>query len=48
MASGWLTDRVDPRLLLLAYYVLRGLSLLVVPSVLGPDVEPSLFLFVVF
>lgn len=48
VASGWLTDRVDPRLLLLAYYVLRGLSLLVVPSVLGPDVEPSLFLFVVF
>ncbi len=41
IASGWLTDRVDPRLLLLAYYVLRGLSLLVVPSVLGPDVEPS-------
>ena len=48
IASGWLTDRVDPRVLLLAYYVLRGLSLLVVPTVLGPDVEPSLFLFVVF
>jgi len=48
IASGWLTDRVDPRLLLLAYYGLRGLSLLVVPVVLGPDVEPSLFLFVVF
>ncbi len=48
IGSGWLTDRVDPRLLLLAYYVLRGLSLLVVPAVLGPDVEPSLFLFVVF
>jgi MFS family permease len=48
IASGWLTDRVDPRLLLLAYYVLRGLSLLVVPSVLGPDVEPSVFLFLVF
>jgi len=48
IASGWLTDRVDPRLLLLAYYVLRGLALLVVPAVLGPAVEPSLFLFVVF
>jgi MFS family permease len=48
VASGWLTDRVDPRLLLLAYYVLRGLSLLVVPAVLGPGVEPSLFLFIVF
>ncbi len=48
IASGWLTDRVDPRLLLLAYYVLRGLSLLIVPVVLGPSVEPPLFLFIVF
>ena len=29
LASGWLTDRVDPRWLLAAYYSLRGLSLLV-------------------
>ncbi len=48
VASGWFTDRVDPRLLLVAYYVLRGLSLLVVPILLGPDIEPNLFLFVVF
>ncbi|HOF64870.1 MAG TPA: MFS transporter [Dermatophilaceae bacterium] len=48
IASGWLTDRVDPRLLLCAYYLLRGLSLLVVPSVLGPDVQPNLLLFVIF
>jgi predicted MFS family arabinose efflux permease len=30
-ASGWLTDRYDPRLLLLAYYGLRGVSLLALP-----------------
>jgi len=48
VASGWLTDRVDPRLLLVAYYALRGLSLLFVPALLGPEVHPSLFLFVVF
>ncbi|MDX6398845.1 MAG: hypothetical protein QOJ43_2253, partial [Gaiellaceae bacterium] len=30
-ASGWLTDRYDPRLLLLAYYGLRGISLLALP-----------------
>ena len=48
IASGWLTDRVDPRILLAAYYFLRGLSLLVVPSVLGPDVQPNLLLFVIF
>ncbi len=48
VASGWLTDRVDSRYLLFAYYLLRGLSLLVVSSLLGPHVEPSLFLFIVF
>jgi sugar phosphate permease len=30
-ASGWLTDRYDPRKLLVAYYALRGLSLLALP-----------------
>jgi sugar phosphate permease len=29
LGSGWLTDRMDPRRLLFAYYSLRGLSLLV-------------------
>jgi MFS family permease len=48
IASGWLTDRVDPRKLLFAYYFLRGLSLLWVHLLLGPEVHASLFLFVVF
>lgn len=48
VASGWLTDRYDARKLLFVYYFFRGLSLLVVPAVLGPTVEPSIFLFVVF
>ncbi|ATY31019.1 MFS transporter [Sphingomonas psychrotolerans] len=30
-ASGWLTDRYDPRKLLFVYYGLRGLSLLALP-----------------
>lgn len=47
IASGWLTDRVDPRKLLFVYYLFRGLSLLWVDFLLGPDVHPSLFLFVV-
>ena len=29
--SGWLTDRYDPRKLLFVYYLLRGLSLMVLP-----------------
>jgi MFS family permease len=38
-ASGWLTDRYDPRKLLFAYYALRGLALLALPTALGvPEV----------
>ncbi|MCP2279192.1 Sugar phosphate permease [Nocardia amikacinitolerans] len=48
IASGWLTDRVDPRYLLLAYYSLRGLSLLILPSLFAPHTEPSMWVFVIF
>ncbi len=33
IASGWLTDRFDPRKLLLTYYVFRGISLLYLPAI---------------
>ena len=33
ITSGWLTDRYDPRKLLLIYYTFRGLSLLFLPFV---------------
>lgn len=46
--SGWLTDRVNPVILLVFYYGLRGLALFTVPFVLGPQVEPPLFFFIVF
>jgi sugar phosphate permease len=36
IASGWLTDRVDPRKLLACYYTFRGLSLLLLPFVTDP------------
>lgn len=48
VCSGWLTDKVDARILLMAYYALRGLSLLLLPGLLAPDVEPSLWVFIVF
>jgi len=35
LASGWLTDRVDPRRLLLWYYGLRGIALLVLSPALS-------------
>lgn len=48
IASGWLTDRVDPRFLLVGYYSLRGLSLLILPALLAPHVAPSMWVFVIF
>jgi predicted MFS family arabinose efflux permease len=46
--SGWLTDRTDPRVLLLAYYGLRGLSLFLLPTLFGPDLHVSMVAFIVF
>lgn len=48
IGSGWLTDRLDPRLLLGAYYLLRGLALAAVPVILGPSVHPSLLVVMMF
>jgi predicted MFS family arabinose efflux permease len=48
IASGWLTDRVNPVLLLVFYYGLRGLALFSAPFLLGPEVEPPLWFFVIF
>ena len=46
--SGWLTDRTDPRLLLLAYYGLRGMSLFLLPQLFGTDIQASMIAFIVF
>jgi predicted MFS family arabinose efflux permease len=48
IASGWLTDRYDSRLLLGMYYGLRGLSLLVLPSLLAASLHPNMLVFVLF
>ena len=48
IVSGWLTDRWDPRYLLIGYYSLRGLSLLALPSLLGPTAQPSIWVFIIF
>jgi MFS family permease len=47
LASGWLTDRYDPRMLLAWYYGLRGLSLLALPLVLETQ-GAGLLAFVMF
>lgn len=45
--SGWLTDRVNPRILLAVYYAGRGVSLLFLPSLLSSTVQPSIIVFIV-
>ena len=48
LASGWLTDKYDPRKLLFFYYGLRGLSLFLLPSILFSTLHPSTLIFVIF
>ncbi|WP_286138785.1 MFS transporter [Arthrobacter sp. OV608] len=47
IASGWLTDRFNPRILLAVYYQFRGIGLLVLPLLLNAEVQPSMIVFVV-
>jgi MFS family permease len=47
VASGWLTDKLDPRLLLAAYYTLRGAGLVMLPGLLSDSLHPSIIAFVV-
>ncbi|MEV2267078.1 MFS transporter [Nonomuraea africana] len=48
VASGWLSDKVDPKVLLGVYYALRGLSLMVLPGLFAATTEPSMLLFIIF
>ena len=48
ICSGWLTDRFDSRVLLAGYYGMRGVSLLALPFIMAPHVQPSLWFFIVF
>ncbi|MEV0222970.1 MFS transporter [Streptomyces sp. NPDC050704] len=48
IASGWFTDRYEPRRLLAVYYALRGISLLFLPILLAPTVQPPMIFFIVF
>jgi sugar phosphate permease len=45
--SGWLTDRIDPRKLLVWYYTFRGIALLFLPAAYAAG-APALAAFVVF
>jgi predicted MFS family arabinose efflux permease len=47
IASGWLTDKFDPRTLLVAYYGFRGAGLALLPWLLADTVQPSMVLFIV-
>lgn len=47
IGSGWLTDRINPRLLLGIYYGLRGVALIALPILLGPNIDPPLFVVMI-
>ncbi|MFI6181049.1 MFS transporter [Nonomuraea sp. NPDC051191] len=48
VASGWLSDKINPKLLLGVYYGLRGLSLMLLPGLFAATTEPSMLIFIVF
>ncbi|MEG9249837.1 MFS transporter [Arthrobacter sp. Soc17.1.1.1] len=47
IASGWLTDRYNPKVLLAVYYLFRGISLFVLPALLAATVQPPMIIFIV-
>ncbi len=47
IGSGYLTDRVNPRVLLALYYGFRGVGLLMLPGLLSDSIHPSIVAFVV-
>ncbi|MDH6180649.1 MFS family permease [Microbacteriaceae bacterium SG_E_30_P1] len=47
IASGWLTDRINPRILLGIYYAGRGVGLLILPFLLSATVQPPIIVFVI-
>ncbi|WOQ15602.1 MFS transporter [Raineyella sp. W15-4] len=47
IGSGWLTDRLDPRVLLGIYYAGRGVGLAALPFLLGASVQPPMILFII-
>ncbi len=48
VVSGWLTDRVDSRVLLTVYYAGRGVSLVFLPMLLADHVHPPMLFFIIF
>ncbi|WSB35782.1 MFS transporter [Streptomyces scopuliridis] len=48
IGSGWLTDRYDPRRLLAGCFVLRGISLVLLPMLMAATPGPPLVVFAVF
>ena len=47
VASGWFTDRYDPRILLVGYYAFRGAGLMLLSTLLSASLHPSIVAFVV-
>lgn len=46
IVSGALTDKINPRVLLVSYYFFRGVGMLVLPWLLWATVRPSMVIFI--
>lgn len=47
LTAGWLSDRVDARVILATFFLARGLTLAVLPTVFGSTIDPGLVAFAV-
>lgn len=47
IVSGALTDKINPRILLVGYYGFRGIGLLALPWLLSDRIHPSMLVFIV-
>ncbi|MFW0788586.1 MFS transporter [Gordonia sp. CPCC 205333] len=47
VAAGWFTDRIEPRILLAVFFLIRGLTLGTLPAILTTHIDPPLIAFAV-
>ncbi|MFC6010809.1 MFS transporter [Nocardia lasii] len=47
VTAGWLTDRIEPRILLAVFFLGRGVSLALLPILFSGDLNPNLLAFAI-
>ncbi|MDF3285484.1 MFS transporter [Gordonia sp. N1V] len=47
ISSGWLTDRIEPRILLASFFLVRGITLAILPTIFTSQIDPGLITFAI-